>query len=225
MPILFFCIELFILYIFSKHIALQLSGLFFRIFRNHKASGILLAILFLPGTLIHELAHFLMAILVRVKTHHFTLIPKIGVDSIILGSVGIDKPDLVRSFFIGTAPFFIGTFILLTSIYFFNYFKVPLNSWWNLVFIYGIFTVSNTMFSSKKDLEGALELLLIILVIFIIFLLFGFRFSDIPVNLAPLNFLFEKADKILLIPLGIDLVFLITIWILNKLSMKSYIQD
>ncbi len=179
----------------------------------------MLAFLFLPGTFLHELSHFLMAKALRVRTVGFTLIPKIGSDSIVLGSVGIEKPDPIRRFLIGIAPFLIGTTLLLFGIHFFNSLNLPLNSPYTLIFIYALFTISNTMFSSKKDLEGALELLLIALLIVGLLFLLGFRIDATTLPL-PLTLL-EQSIRLLLIPLGIDLVVLIITMVLLLITKKS----
>jgi hypothetical protein len=209
-----FCLELFTLYIFSQHISKQTSQFFYRIFKNQRASGILLSVLFLPGTFIHELAHYLMAVIVRVRATHFTLLPKIGTESIIMGSVGIEKPDLFRNFLIGIAPFISGTTIILGGIYFFNSLTIPIFSFPFFVCSYGLFTISNTMFSSKKDLEGTAELLIILTFLIAIFYFLGFRIPHLTFESNFLN-LIKQANKLLLVPLGIDILFLTIIRLLN----------
>ncbi len=214
-----FCLELFILYLFSKLIVTELSRLFFQLFHNHKASVLTLAFLFLPGTFVHELAHLVMAVLLRVEATHFSLFPKIGVESIQLGSVGIVKPDPIRRLLIGVAPFIFGTILVLLGIQFFYY--LDITSWLLIgIFVYGLFTISNTMFSSKKDLEGALELVLALLLVGWLIFIFKPNLPLPNINFNPLFFLFEISSKILIIPLIIDLIILITLktlnWVYNR---------
>jgi hypothetical protein len=218
-----FCLELLALYFLSRHITITFSQLFLKWVNNNKFSGFILAILFLPGTLIHELAHYFMAVLLRVRVVNFTLLPKIGSDNIVLGSVGIVKPDLIRRFFIGIAPILVGTTILLSGIHYFFAYHIPFSSFLAWIFIYGVFTVSNTMFSSKADLEGAAELLLIIFLILFTIYFLGFRIPNVNLKLDFLYTNLSNSVKILLIPLAIDLLFLGVGKLLNYLIKTSHL--
>jgi hypothetical protein len=217
--VIIFCLELFILYLFSRYITIELSRLFLRLFHSHKASALILAFLYLPGTFIHEFAHLFMAVLLRVETTHFTLLPKIGEESIELGSVGIIKPNPIRRLLIGAAPFLFGTMLVLLGIHFFFSLNIQ-NSLIIAVLVYCLFTVSNTMFSSKRDLEGALELVLAILIVGWLAYFFGLKIPLPIFDLNPLFSLFTSSAKILIIPLGIDLIILVIIKILNSVKIR-----
>lgn len=67
------------------------------------------SLIFLPGVVIHELSHFLMAKLLRVKTGKISLIPKVlDQKRVQLGYVEIYPTDLFRDALIGLAPLLSG---------------------------------------------------------------------------------------------------------------------
>lgn len=131
-----------------------------RLTRSQTITIQLLALIFFPGVLVHELGHFLMASILFVPTGEIEFLPKIQEDTIKLGSVAIARTDPFRRFLIGVAPVLSGIGILLLT----SYYIQPLwpISWKSFLFAYILFEIGNTMFSSKKDLEGAVGLLLFI---------------------------------------------------------------
>ena len=68
----------------------------------------------LPGVALHELAHAGMATLLGVKTANLTLIPQRQPDGRVrLGSVQVERVDVVRSSLIGLAPLLAGSVAIL----------------------------------------------------------------------------------------------------------------
>ena len=137
---------------------------------------LLYALLFLPGTFIHELSHFLMAKLMFVPVGKFTLMPKRYEKEVVLGSVSIAKVDIIRRLIIGAAPVIFGLLIIISTISF-SISSEILKDWKaGFLISYLVFVVGNTMFSSKKDLEGAWKVGLTTIIIFTFFYIFGVRF-------------------------------------------------
>src|SRR5438067_125036 len=66
------------------------------------------SLFFFPGTVVHELAHYLTAILLGVHASNFTLFPKQNGAYLTLGSVAVAKSDPFRGMLIAAAPFFVG---------------------------------------------------------------------------------------------------------------------
>lgn len=124
---------------------------FLRIFiKNEKLVFSIISFLYLPGTILHEMGHFIMATILFLKVKDINIFPEIKQDYIKLGSVLYEKKDFVRSFIIGIAPLFAGIFFF----YYLSVFRLfpSANLLQNALFLYLIFTVSSTMFSSKQDL-------------------------------------------------------------------------
>src|SRR5512141_2729677 len=69
----------------------------------------LLFYLLLPGVLLHEGSHYLMAKLLFVRTHGFQVgVGKARKRQISLGSVNVERSDPIRESLIGVAPFAVG---------------------------------------------------------------------------------------------------------------------
>ncbi len=199
--------ELFLLFIFSRMLTSELSFLFFKLFRSRKLSVYLIALLFLPGTLIHELAHATMAFVLLVPVGELELVPKIHGNSLKLGSVQVGRTDIVRNFLIGVAPFFVGTALILATLAFIINFGVLQNIWLLILSGFIVFVIGNTMFSSKKDMEGAIEFI-VLLVVALGFLFFlGVDYAALGSKLlgeGKVSQLFEIGSLFLLAPLFID---------------------
>ncbi|MCL5783865.1 MAG: hypothetical protein M1142_00720 [Patescibacteria group bacterium] len=207
--------ELFILFFLSRFLTSSLANFFYKISKSQKVAAVFLAVLFLPGTIIHELAHFLAAGTLFVPVGDIDVLPKITETGIRLGSVEIGRTDILRRVVVGMAPVIVG---LMTIIGIFLLIKEPLMSgfsfWPVVLFLYGIFEIANTMFSSQKDLEGALAFFVAVFVILLL-TLWALYFTH---NLSLLAYLgivddpkfidaVQKIDLLLLVPLGINIVF------------------
>lgn len=214
-----FLFELILLSWLCKKLQIALGRSFYLMTKSHNTSVILLTILFFPGTLIHEMAHALMAGVMLLNVGEIKLTPEIGEDSVKLGSVQIEQSDPFRRALVGVAPVIFGVGILISSLlYLFSHLEksagIPYSIW--LIIIYIIFVITNTMFSSRKDLEGTLEVLVFIICIFLAFYILGFNqvFNYINNLFTPsaAEFL-KKASLVLIIPILID----IFVWGLVKL--------
>ena len=204
MAFLFFT-EIVALFFLSRILTRELSYLFYRVFRSRKVSIWLISILFLPGTIIHEFSHALMAKLLFVYVGKMELIPQLNGESLKLGSVEIGKTDIVRNFLIGIAPFISGTIILLIllySAYANNIFGINI---FTLLILLLTFMISNTMYSSKKDMEGAIEFFLLIVAPIIVLYLLGVRFPIPQINLESY---FRMGSIFLAVPLVLDIAFI-----------------
>ncbi len=148
----------------------------------------LYSLIFVTGVLIHELAHFFMAALLGVRSGSITFFPDIwGASSgrVRLGSVQVEKTDFIRMSLVGAAPMIIGlTIISALSIVFFDRLGIPILDslpqffsalsdsfdWVQLVLLYLIISVSNTLFVSKEDTRAwpALIVFFSLLIIFMV---------------------------------------------------------
>ncbi len=207
---LLFLVELFVLFLLSRTLTRTLSYSLYHITRSKKLAVHVMAALFFPGTLIHELSHAFMAMLLRVHVGHMEFVPKIEGDKVKLGSVLIARTDFLRRFLIGAAPFLTGTAILLGVLFYAAHNQLFGNYQIVILLGYIVFEIGNTMFSSHKDMEGTVELLLTLLIITLIFYFLGVRlpaFSpDIIFNQPLVKNVLEKGCLFLLLPIAIDIV-------------------
>jgi len=76
-----------------------------RIFSRILSSGnIIFFLISLPGTIVHELSHFVIGLILLGKPVNFTVIPKKSENGYIMGSVGFANITTINAFPIGLAP-------------------------------------------------------------------------------------------------------------------------
>lgn len=195
--ILVFCVELLILFWLSRRITQKLAG---------KLSIRELSLLFLPGTIIHELAHVLTAGVLLVHVGEVEFMPRQTEEGIKLGSAQIGHTDFIRRAIIGFAPVFFGLSIILgISFYFISNFNGP---WWSvIILLFVLFEVGNTMFSSKKDTEGTAAFLVIFGSLLLAFYFLGFHqfLFWILEQIQKTGAFFQKIDLLMILPIALDL--------------------
>ena len=97
----------------------ELQAVFLILSRSPKVTVGLFSVLFLPGVMLHELSHFLVAKLLGVRTGSFSLLPRMMPDGqLILGYVETARSDILRDSLVGIAPLLTGgLFVAYTSVY------------------------------------------------------------------------------------------------------------
>lgn len=169
--------ELILLFFLSRRVINSLYRLFFRLTKSQGVARTVVTLLFLPGTVIHELSHFLAATLLFVRTGEIRLLAQVEEGRVKTGTIEVAKTDPFRRLLIGLAPFFFG-FALLTLAGFW-YTKVFLSQDLGTLFsyketyflLYLFFQISNTMYSSREDLEGFLPVIFVLVVVTLAFYL------------------------------------------------------
>jgi hypothetical protein len=171
----------------------ELQSVLYLVTRRLDVAYTLFYILFLPGVILHELSHYLMAVLLRVKTGRFSIVPRnMGDGRIQLGFVETAKADFLRDSIIGFAP-------LLTGCLFVGYVGTKKMSLWSLwaglstadpglvlqaiseiltlpdiwLWFYLSFTVSSIMMPSESDRHTWLPVGLVIVFFIILGILTG----------------------------------------------------
>lgn len=208
---LLFIIELGLLFFLSKKLINSLAKTFYRFHFSHRTLVHILAILFLPGTIIHELAHLLVAGVLLIPVGELSVLPEVEGESVKLGSVQIGQSDPIRMSLVGIAPVIFGVGIILIILSFLNF-----TVWWQAFLgLYLIFEIGNSMFSSKRDLEGVLGFLVAILVVGggvlgVLYFLRPFLIQNIWIylnstDLTGVSDFFKQAAIYLGVPLSLDL--------------------
>lgn len=212
-----FVLEIVLLFFLSRNISKLLS--------RYLSIG-LLSVLFLPGVIVHELSHLFVALILFVRVGEMEFTPKVTEGKLKLGSVQIEKTDPIRRAVIGFAPIFVGLILILMTVYFFEknlpvlkslefYAMAPIV----IGIIYTLFVISNTMFSSAKDMEGTIELTVAFAIIFVALYIVGFR---VPIGFVGSLFnersigVLQEADIFLLASIFIDLFILGAVKLFKK---------
>lgn len=203
-------LEVLSLFFLSKTLTRTLSEALYRTTRSQSITVQLLSLVFLPGVILHELSHMFVAGILFVPVGEIEFLPKRTEEGVKLGSVAVGKTDPVRRAIIGLAPVVAGLAVLLMIASY-----VPLSMIQEmkpqtivimLFFLYAIFAVANTMFSSPRDLEGFLEVslafLFFALVLYIFTIISGVRinlsfpFEQVGILVSPLLFVLSVATLI-----------------------------
>ncbi|HLD27082.1 MAG TPA: hypothetical protein VJB63_03955, partial [Patescibacteria group bacterium] len=181
----------------------------------------IIAILYLPGTIIHEMSHFFAALILFLRVRDVSIFPTFQKNYIKLGSVTYERKDFIRGFLVGIAPLG-GGMIVLYGIGSFHLFPAT-HLLLNTLMIYVIFTVSSTMFSSSQDLVDFLYMIPFLVIGVGLIYVFHIDIARIAENISMINQLpsFMKTINIyLLFSLIINISIIIFMTIMIHLLKK-----
>ncbi len=216
-PLLDFIALVIILSTLRQRLVYELSGTSLLLFGNTTPGIVLYSLLVLPGTIIHELSHWIVAEVLGVRTGQISIFPDLetGASTRRLGSVATAKSDPFRAFLIGIAPFISGLAILavLGTLLSDGW---GVFAWWiNALIIYGIMVIGNGMMISESD-RRTWPFIIVFLIIIWIFLSkqtifdLSFTYDLITTTLKPLN-------SVLLVTAGLNLVMIVGSYAIRKL--------
>jgi len=107
---LFWLVVIFlVMLLLNRWIVMHVNGVGLIISMNQTMAVWLYFFLFLPGILIHEVSHYIVAVLLRARPSKFSLWPKAKRGRVVLGSVEIRKADPLAHSLIGVAPLVVGS--------------------------------------------------------------------------------------------------------------------
>ncbi len=218
----------------------HLQGVWLLIFRDADLALIVYSLVMLPGVILHEGSHWLMATLLLVRTGHFSVVPERMPDGTLrLGFVETAKVDFVREALIGAAPLLFGSIVimlvgygrlgaglvgealargdLLTVTQVLQVMtRVP--DFW--LWLYFVFTVSNSMLPSASDRRAWLPVSLLIAALGGVLLYAGFG-SVLRETLAgPLDGAVRSLAAAFTITVGLDLFFAPLVWLVERGLMR-----
>jgi hypothetical protein len=224
----------------QRYLQREIQAIFLLITRQPEISMALFSLLFLPGVLLHETSHFLMAHLLGVRTGRFSIIPKKLEGGILqLGYVETASSDFFRDALIGVAPLVMGgIFVALVGVY-----RLGLNTVWgsliqgqmstiNLsiksmidrpdfwLWFYLTFAVGSTMMPSTSDRRAWLPLIFVLVILLVSILLIGVG----PWLLSRFGNAFKAALDAITMVFGITvmihLILLPPMWIIRKIISR-----
>jgi hypothetical protein len=177
----------------SRRQAFYFLSALYHLTRSQQAAVATYAIFFLPGTLVHEFSHWLMAQALGVKTTGFRVLPRLDRKGVIqLGAVDVRGGGLVQHTLIGMAPMLLGGLLTLVL----SYLLVDADAlsaavltgqfqgiWTTargmfahsdaFILLYLLFTISGSMFLSASDRAPIQQLAIYVAAIAFLFYLFG----------------------------------------------------
>ncbi len=194
----------------------EIQAAFLILSRSPEFTIALFSLLFLPGVLLHEFSHYLMALILGVPAARFSLVPQMLPEGRLqLGYVETEKTDIIRDSLIGAAPLVAGgsvvAFLSVTRLELLPLWEVLRNGQLNLFWLgitllpqikdfplwfYLVFTVSSTMLPSRSDRNAWLPLGMTVLVLLALAILAGAG-PWMLANIAPLLNTFLRSSAII----------------------------
>ena len=161
--------------------------------RSQQVAVFAYAIFFLPGTVVHEFAHWIMAKMLGVKTAGLHVLPRLEKKGEIrLGSVNVRGGGLAAHTLIGLAPMLLGGMVTLGLSYYLvdvpalteairseqvgRVLDVALQTFSRpdaLIWLYLLFTISGSMFLSASDRAPVQQMALYLIAILLPLYIFG----------------------------------------------------
>jgi len=226
MPLLYVFLSLTILLLTKKEMTSDLGRLVHRLGGSQHTAIIIWSLIFLPGTIIHEVSHFLLAALTGARTGKIEIFPEYLEDEsdnqntrVALGSVQTQKLNPLQGFLVGIAPFLSGIVLLIWLAALLQTSYTTSNTWLFLLEGYFFFTIANSFFPSWTDIKQTLPFVIIFLLVALAAWYFGFQVSlnSNSYLLTVLNSLWQAIGISVLINLGLIGV----LFILNRLIKRK----
>ena len=183
--LVWFMITLLPLVFLQRLLHRKIQAVFLILSRSPEFTITFFSVIFLPGVLLHEFSHYLMAVILGVDAPRFSIIPQVLSDGRLqLGYVETDKTDIIRDSLIGAAPLIAGglcvAYLSVTRLDLIPLRDVLRNGQLNLFWLgitllpkvkdfplwfYLVFTISSTMLPSRSDRNAWLPLSLTLVVL------------------------------------------------------------
>jgi hypothetical protein len=172
-PLVGLAVTLVLLVLVERWIHRHLQGTMLLLTGDREIAVVLYALPLMPGIVLHEVSHALVARLLGVRVGRVSIRPKLKGERIQLGFVPVEETDVVRASLIGLAPLLAGSAVILLI----GYLSFGIGGvqrafidgqWMNLIdhfvellrtpdiwlWAYLVFAISNTMLPSRSDRES-----------------------------------------------------------------------
>lgn len=214
----------------------EVQVLFLLLTRRKDLSIILFSLIFLPGVILHELSHFVMAKVLFVRTGRVSVIPRqLPLGQLQMGYVEVAQADPIRMTLIGIAPLLAGSAVVayvgLVQLGLLEAYlaiavegsAAALDALFALpgrpdafVWLYLALAVSSTMFPSASDRRAWLPFLGIVLAALVVMWQLGAQTWLIPALAPGLNNACRAVSLVFALTAALHLLFLIPAVLLRR---------
>ncbi|HXF61495.1 MAG TPA: hypothetical protein VNK95_07755 [Caldilineaceae bacterium] len=218
----------------SRQISLHIQLPVYRLTRSKDAPTLAIFLVFLPGVLVHEAAHWLAARLLGLKTGKFRVWPKRQGKHIGLGSVSVESRDTLTDSLVGMAPLAAGSaLVALIGNYIFNAYAVAgtlaqgrilegFRAFWlalgepdGALWAYLLFAIANAMMPSASDREPVKPVLLYAGVAAALYLLLGLPLNPVASLMLWMTPLLENLSSAFLFTIVLDVAALAVLYLVK----------
>lgn len=207
-----------------RRLLFEISGTSLLLFRSQKPGLWIYAFIMLPGTILHELSHWIVAEILQVRTGEIKILPDNDhAEEHRLGSVATEKVGALRGILIGSAPFVTGLLVLVGLGYVLDL-SWPYAPYWQILALaYGMMVVGSSMFLSPADLRHWPVLAMVVTLMFLVMYYTGTG-NYLNVLTRPLIHLY----KVLWMTVGISFVMILLLYLarcgLERVMHKKVIR-
>jgi hypothetical protein len=225
-----------VLYPLNRWITSHIQGVAFLLTGSRYAATWLFWVLFLPGTFLHEVSHWLTAQVLGVRTGRFSLWPKPkGKGLLQMGAVQVEVSDPFRHSLIGLAPLIFGSVAVLLIGWWLGLERIapafgsgdPEAMWRAIsrllaipdiwLWLYLIFTISNAMLPSASDRESWWSVVLYLCLGLMLVIALDVNPSLSPELQAAGQSMLIALFSAFIITIGVDLIFIAVIVVVENL--------
>lgn len=190
-PIIVFILILLAVIALDRLVTRQILTLFWLLTDSERAAYYTYAVLLLPGTIVHEGSHWLMARLLGVPASRPSIRPQVRGNNIVLGYVQVAQTDPIRQSLIGAAPIFVGSVLIVLiaqNVFGFENAETLLagvrsvddvahtvdavlqveDVW---LWLYLLFSISNVMLPSESDRVAWPQVIFVVMAVAVLFVL------------------------------------------------------
>ncbi len=218
----------------NRQISLHIQFPFYTLTRSQDSATLAIFLIFLPGIIIHESAHWIMARLLGLKTGKFRVWPKRQGKYIGLGSVSVESRDPIRDSLVGIAPLLVGVVLVTTigNIIFDAQLitqriaqgewgqataavRQELNRPSGLLWAYLLFTIANAMMPSASDREPIKPVLLYSIVAVVLYIFLGMPLQGATAAMQWLTPTLQNFSSALLFVIVLDAVVLGVLYLIR----------
>lgn len=228
------------LIVLERWVHRHLQGIWLLVFRDPDIALVVYSLMMLPGVLLHEGSHWLIATVLGVRTGRFSVIPERMPDGMLrLGYVETEKTDFLREALIGVAPLLLGA----VAIVFMGYQRLGVgpvgealvrgdvlgmleamrsmtqaSDFW--LWLYVIFTVSNSMLPSASDRRAWLPFVIVILMLGGVLFYAGFGAVLVDALASPLDIALRSLAAAFTLTVGLNLFITPFVWLIERAIMR-----
>ena len=237
---LWLSLSLFPLVFFERWMHRHLQGVGLLLFRHEDIALAIYSLIMLPGVVVHEGSHWLTATFLGVRTGRFSLIPeRMPNGALRLGYVETEKVDIVREALIGAAPLVVGA----AAIIFVGYARLGVGPVGNALargdlletivtlqamtraadfwlWLYLIFTVSNSMLPSASDRRTWLPVVVVVVLLGGVLVYAGFGSLLMNALLGPMDAALRALALAFTITVCLNLCLAPFIWLAEQGLMR-----
>lgn len=224
MSVLYVLLGLTALYLSHRKITTGLSRLIHRLGGNQNMIIWVWSVIFLPGTIIHEISHFLAAAATGARTGKIEIFPEFIEDildededekkGVALGYVQVASMNPIQGFIVGTAPFISGMALLIWLASLMRASYLTENLWPLVLQTYLFFIIANSFFPSWSDMKQTLPLIFLGLIAGLLAWFFGFQL--LIGSTSPVWGILEAMTGALLISIVINFCLVGALYLINR---------